>query len=354
MGAHFSPLELIPQSPGLHPKSGLRHGFGLPWCGGFLANLGRPVPVFDFCAQLRQIFVPVFKRKSSIVALLAALCCASCASETAPVDTQPDASIPDPECNGHEELCGRRFDQVVYPMTHNAMSNAAAGWILSNQNFGITRQLEDGIRGMMLDTYEEEGELLLCHVICPAGSQPLVEGLREIADFLATHPDEVVSIIFENYITHAQTASAFEETGLLDLVYAHPLGEPWPTLGALIDSDTRLVVFQEKLPEEAEFPWLMNVWDHTWETPFFAATVEDLSCTPNRGDPDNPLFLLNHFLTGTLGGLPELADMVNYNPLFLDRARECEEEGSALPNFVAVDFYDAGDLFEVVDALNGL
>ena len=27
---------------------------------------------------------------------------------------------------------------------------------------------------------------------------------------------------------------------------------------------------------------------------------------------------------------------------------------NALPNFVAVDFYDIGDLFEVVDALNGL
>ncbi len=27
---------------------------------------------------------------------------------------------------------------------------------------------------------------------------------------------------------------------------------------------------------------------------------------------------------------------------------------NALPNFVAVDFYDIGNLFEVVDALNGL
>lgn len=45
--------------------------------------------------------------------------------------------------------------------------------------------------------------------------------------------------------------------------------------------------------------------------------------------------------------------VLNYNPLFIERARQCEEEGDALPNFVAVDFYDIGDLFEVVDALNG-
>ncbi len=179
------------------------------------------------------------------------------------------------------------------------------------------------------------------------------EGLGEIEGFLADNPNEVVSIIFENYITHAQTASTFESSGLIDYVYAHEAGEPWPTLGALIDAGTRLLVFQEKLPEEAEYPWLMRIWDHAWETPFSAATPEDLSCDVGRGNPENPLFLLNHFLTG-LGGDPALAEMVNYNPFFIDRARECEDMDSALPNFVAVDFYDIGDLFEVVDALNGV
>ncbi len=266
---------------------------------------------------------------------------------------QPDGGEPNPKCNGHEELCLRQFDDVAFPMTHNAMSNAEAGWILPNQNFGITRQLNDGIRGLMLDTYDEDGELLLCHSVCLAGSQPLVEGLAEIRNFLEANPEEIVSIIFENYITHAQTADAFEASGLIDFVHAHEIGEPWPTLGTLIDAGTRLVVFQEKLPEDDAFPWLMNIWDHAWETPFSFSTPEDFVCTPNRGNPANSLFLLNHFLTATLGGRPEFADMVNHNPLFIDRAFQCDEEGGALPNFVAVDFYDIGDLFEVVDALNG-
>jgi hypothetical protein len=136
----------------------------------------------------------------------------------------PDGGEPTLTCNGHEELCDRRFDQVSFAMTHNAMSNAEAGWLLPNQNFGITRQLGDGIRGMMLDTYDEEGELLLCHAYCSLGSQPLVDGLAEIAAFLSANPHEVLSIIFENYITHAQTAEAFEQTGLIDFVYAHQLG----------------------------------------------------------------------------------------------------------------------------------
>ena len=265
-----------------------------------------------------------------------------------------DGGALDPKCNGHEELCARRFDEVAFPMTHNAMSNAEAGWSIPNQRFGITRQLDDGIRGLMLDTYDENDELLLCHVLCGLGKQPLVDGLGEIKAFLDANPGEVVSIIFENYITHAQTAGAFDESGLIDLVYAHEVDAPWPTLGELIDADTRLVVFQENLPQEADFPWLMRIWDHAGETDFSFAAPEDFDCDPNRGDPDNPLFLLNHFLTSVVGGSPQLAEMVNYNPLFIDRARQGEEERNTLPNFVAVDFYDIGDLFEVVDALNGL
>ena len=262
-------------------------------------------------------------------------------------------SLPDPKCNGHAELCDRPFDEVAYPMTHNAMSNAEAGWILPNQNFGITRQLGDGIRGMMLDTYDEDGELLLCHTTCLAGSQPLVEGLEEISTFLEANPEEVVSIIFENYISHAQTASAFEASGLIDFVYAHGIGETWPTLAELIATGTRLVVFQEKMPQEAEFPWLMNIWEHAWETPFSFSTPEDFVCTPNRGDPANPLFLVNHFLTAALGGSPESAEMVNHNPLFIDRVRQCADEGDDFPNFIAVDFYDIGDVLDVADAVNG-
>ena len=296
--------------------------------------------------------------RTAALTLFAALLSGSCSSSGGANDTdagvKPDGSLPDPTCNGHEELCDRRFDQVSYPMTHNAMSNAQDGWSLPNQNFNITRQLTEGIRGLMLDTYEEQGQLLLCHMLCFEGSQqPLVQGLGEITTFLEANRNEVVSIILESYITHAQTADAFEDSGLIDFVYAHEVGEPWPTLGELIAANTRLVVFQGEA-QEAGFPWLMYFDDHAWETHYSFNTPDDFSCDPNRGDPSNPLFLLNHFLTAPLGGKPEFAEMVNYNPLFIDRAQQCEEEGDALPNFVAVDFYDIGDLFGVVDALNGL
>ena len=46
--------------------------------------------------------------------------------------------------------------------------------------------------------------------------------------------------------------------------------------------------------------------------------------------------------------------MVNaYDPL-LKRARECQKIRKHLPNLLAVNFYQRGDVFKVVDTLNGV
>jgi hypothetical protein len=50
---------------------------------------------------------------------------------------------------------------------------------------------------------------------------------------------------------------------------------------------------------------------------------------------------------------PSDAEKVNaYEPL-LQRARTCERIRDHLPNLLAVNFYKRGDLFRVVDTLNG-
>jgi hypothetical protein len=63
---------------------------------------------------------------------------------------------------------------------------------------------------------------------------------------------------------------------------------------------------------------------------------------------------VNHWITTDPVPLPSNAGKVNaYAPL-LARTRECERLRKHLPNLVAVDFYRRGDLFRVVDTLNGL
>lgn len=254
-----------------------------------------------------------------------------------------------PGCNGSPALCDRRFDQVAYATTHNAMSNMDDGFVGPNQRYSVRRQLEDGVRGLMLDTHYNAGQVSLCHAYCQLGITPLVETLTDIRDFLVRHPYEVVSIIFESYVSAADTQAAFAAAGLLDLVHSQPIGQPWPTLAEMIAADRRLVVFTDS--QGGTYPWYHQVWSYAFETHYSWANPQAMNCNPNRGDPSHSLFILNHFLTQVFGS-PELASQVNFNPFFIDRALQCEAERGTLPNFVTVDFHDIGDTYAVVDALN--
>src|SRR5689334_5430351 len=92
-------------------------------------------------------------------------------------------------CNNDPRLCDKRFDRVVLPAAHNAMSAAEAGFQFPNQRIGIAKQLQLGIRGFLLDVYyghvNAEGKVVkddvktpesgmyLCHVVCENGATPL-------------------------------------------------------------------------------------------------------------------------------------------------------------------------------------
>ena len=258
----------------------------------------------------------------------------------------------DTACNGHVELCERPYDAVAYATTHNAHASTAYRFSPPNQRSSLTQQLEDGVRGFMLDTHLDErtNAAALCHGACAFGRLPLVDGLRELNDFLDTHPGEVITIIFETYIEADLTLEAFDQSGLLARTYAHTAGDPWPTLGEMVDADTRVVVFTDR--DGGTYDWYMDVWAHAWETDYAATTPADFSCDPNRGDTANSLFIFNHFLTAPFAS-EALSEMVNHNPLLIERAEACEEESGDFPNFITVDFYEIGDVLEVTETLNG-
>lgn len=273
----------------------------------------------------------------------------ACGETNSPPQT---AKVPTPsECNGHAELCSRRFDEVAFPATHNAMSNFEQGWAAANQNFPMKRQLEDGIRAMLFDTYEWNDDLYLCHSVCQLGHSLLVDELKTIRAFLDEHPYEVLTFSIQDAITPEQTEKAFKAAGLADMMYTHQPGTPWPTLYDMIVSGKRIVAGAEsKGPPPA---WYHHFWDIAWDTPYTFAKSEDFSCTLNRGSKDNDLFLLNHWLSDPLS-TPERAKVANEYGLLSSRAKQCQMEGGHIPNFVAVDFYDIGAIFQVVDELNGL
>ena len=310
-------------------------------------------------------------------------------------------------CNGARELCARPFDEVVLPATHNSMSAPLPGWFSAEQERPIPQQLEDGIRGLLIDTYfadllpngrhrpvfgknpleangaealppeaqaaalrirdrlgfEGKGErgMYLCHGFCELGATPVGEVLRAIHDFLVTHPDDVLLIINQDDVPPADFVAEVRKAGLEPFAYDGRVSAPWPTLREMIDRGQRLVIFSEH--EGGAAPWYRVGYDAALqETPFQFAKVAQLtdpdrwkaSCVPNRGPETGSLLLLNHWITNDPIPLPSRAAQVNaYEPL-LGRARACERERGMVPNILAVNFYRRGDVFRVARTLNGL
>ena len=185
--------------------------------------------------------------------------------------------------------------------------------------------------------------------------------LDDIHDFLVAHPNEVLVVVNQDYVTPADFVKAANEADLGGLVYSGPITDTEPTLRQMIDSNRRVVFLAENHAGGA--PWYRLAYGTiTEETPYTFSKVAQLtdperlaaSCKPNRGPERAPLFLVNHWISTDPIPLPSDAAKVNaYKPL-LARMRDCQRIRKHLPNLVAVNFYRTGDVFKVVDALNGV
>lgn len=300
-------------------------------------------------------------------------------------------------CNGHAELCDRRYDEVSYVTTHNAMSVAdEPGWFLAEQPHGITAQLDGGARGLMIDVWQArpageyvsslavnltEGRaeleqsfepevidsalrvvetvigpptgppaLYMCHGLCEIGATPLAPTLDSLRVWLETNPDEVVTVIVENHVPAGQIAEAFVAAGLEPYLHT-PDATGWPTLQQMITSGQRLVVMTEEGSGSPTYSWLRNAFELVQDTPYTFPSAQDFSCEPNRGPADAPLLLVNHWLSG-FANLVSAAEQVNVDAVLGERVHECRSERDLLPNFVGVNYYSIGDVLAVVDDLN--
>jgi hypothetical protein len=288
-------------------------------------------------------------------------------------------------CNGASELCDRAYDEVVYAATHNSMSSPDVVWLWPEHDADIGAQLDAGVRALLIDTHhwtplvspeqlttaydglppelanrvfaslgsrrEARPGAYLCHNQCALGAIPLVDALVTVRRFLADNPDEVVTLIIQDAIPADETADAFTAAGLDRYLHTHKPGTAWATLGDLIERDERLVVFAE---DDGPPPaWYLAAFENMQDTPFRFESPAELSCALNRGDPDAPLFLMNHWIT-RLTPDRATAARVNRHDVLVDRARECADERGLLPNFVAVDFFGIGDLVPAVATLNGV
>ncbi len=329
---------------------------------------------------------------------------ASAAISSARQDAQAGEVL---QCNGYAELCARRLDQVAFAGSHNSMSAASdPGWLFAENLHGIPQQLEYGIRAFLVKSHygiptgisvggselvvtdenaeinaneeaEEEGlspeavahakqlqetvagsaqvqnrDIYLCHVYCSLGATKLSTTLDDITAFLDRNPDEVIMLFIGDYVTPADTAAVFEKAGLLDRSWTYDTTKPPPTLGEMIQAKRNLLVLSEH--EGGTPPWYTKGYGIFQDTPYTFAAPSDFSCAVNRGPADAPLFELNHFITNTKPPSVEVGKEVNSYDVLMGRARECMEQRQLFPTIVAVNFYDQGDLLQVVNELNGV
>ncbi|KAF8377570.1 hypothetical protein HHK36_030952 [Tetracentron sinense] len=298
------------------------------------------------------------------------LYCGNCPSmgKTQPICTRAQAIIPT------SIIDGLPFNKYSWLVTHNSFSIVDAPPLTGvqrvtfyNQDDSVTNQLRNGVRGLMLDMYDFDNDIWLCHSFqgqCYniTAFEPAINALKEVEAFLSENPSEIVTIIIEDYVrTPKGLTKLFTDAGLLK--YWFPVaqmpakGEDWPTVTDMAQENHRLLVFTSIASKEAD-EGIAYQWRYMVENQPGDGGVAQGSC-PNRKEsqPLNSrsasLFLQNYFPT-----LPIQAESCKeHSAALAGMVSTCyNAAGNLMPNFLAVNFYmrsDGGGVFDAVDRMNG-
>ncbi|HUH80780.1 MAG TPA: hypothetical protein VLZ06_05580 [Solirubrobacteraceae bacterium] len=302
-------------------------------------------------------------------------------------------------CNGSTASCSLRLDEVVFPGTHNSFAASSEhGWYFANQTYPIPRQLQDGIRALLIDVHygardpatgrvrtdlRAEGsdrnkvaeqlpasalrvadrvaggvglgqlkgnpEPYLCHTLCELGAEPLGRELKAVASFLKDHPRQALVVIVEDYVPRSTIERAFDAAGLTSYAETLPAHSALPTLGQLIDSDRRLLVFAE---ENGGAPaWYMPAFEFIQDTPLGALHPGQLSCARYRGTSASPLLLINHWVP-PFPPSPAVNAQIGRAAFLRARIARCTHARGIHGAIVAVDFYQRTAVVDVARELN--
>ncbi|TFK99737.1 PLC-like phosphodiesterase [Pterulicium gracile] len=276
------------------------------------------------------------------------------------------------QCNGSPALCERGYGTVSFVGTHNSYAVGSEDNLAVNQGHDVTQQLNDGVRMLQVQAHTKGTTIQLCHTSCDlldGGS--LLDYLRKVKTWMDANPQEVVSMLIVNIRNQPPTAfsSIFTQAGLADLAYT-PVAPSvavadWPTLGSMIESGKRLVIFMDNQAQYDVVSWIIDEFSNMWETGFNIVDPTLFNCQVNRtsGDPSTQLALINHFLNQVVvsfpAPFPERANVTNAATGEGSLGAEvgvCGEVIGRAPNFMLVDFYEygGGSVFEVAASANGV
>ncbi|XP_042435828.1 PI-PLC X domain-containing protein At5g67130-like [Zingiber officinale] len=266
------------------------------------------------------------------------------------------------------------FNKYAYLTTHNSFAivgepsrTGVPRVTFTNQEDSVTEQLNNGVRALMLDTYDFEDDIWLCHSNggkCRdfTAFEPAIDTMKEIEAFLSANPSEIVTLILEDYVeTPNGLTKLFNDSGLMK--YWFPVsnmpqnGQDWPLVSDMVANNQRLIVFTS-IRSKQDTEGIAYQWNYMVENQYGNDGMEAGKCF-NRAE------------SAPLNDTSKSLVLVNYFPSIPVRPIACEHNSEALidmlntchgaasnrwSNFVAVDFYkrsDGGGAFQATDMLNG-
>ena len=250
------------------------------------------------------------------------------------------------QCNGSNDLCNKRYNEVAYLTTHNAFNSKQDRFLFPNQKSNIAEQLNNGVRALMIDVYDDNGSTVVYHAYKFLGSQPLSVYLNDIKYFLDNNPNEILTLILETYTSSNAIENEINKVGLLKYLHTQDVNSLWPKLQIMIDSNKRLVILSDKNDGNEKQSWYHYMWNFAVENKY-----GEINCEFNRGSPENSLFIFNHFIT-SLTGNKDNANKVNSFKYLMNHITNCKDLKNKFPNFITVDFYEIGESIDVVSKLN--
>ncbi|KAF2642262.1 PLC-like phosphodiesterase [Massarina eburnea CBS 473.64] len=303
-------------------------------------------------------------------------------STARPTNTQP--------CNNFAEFCSRKYSNITEVCAHNSPF-ARQRNVQSNQQYGVTQQLNDGIRILQGQAHYVNDTLYYCHTSCDLINTGTVESyLAEVVAWLQKNPFEVLTIIFGNFdyqkqgtdgkplVTSQNFVDPIEKSGLKQYIYQPPataMGlDDWPTLGELILGGKRVITFIDYNFDTDAVPWMLWEFYNVWETPF-SPTDATFPCTIGRPDgiaddqARNMLYMANHNLNvaASIAGIDllipntaalQLTNGVEGNGSLGQMSNTCAQQWGRPPNFLLVDYYNYGvpngTVFEVAARANNV
>ncbi|KAL2190783.1 PLC-like phosphodiesterase [Thermothelomyces heterothallicus CBS 203.75] len=303
-------------------------------------------------------------------------------SSTTSTSTAPPQPTNTRPCNNYPELCDRKYGNITQVGCHNSPF-VRSGSAAANQQFPVVDQLNDGVRFLQAQIqWPVNGTVPhFCHTSCDLlDAGPITDWLRQVKDWVASHPYDVVTILLGNgnYSTPDKYAPYIEESGIAKYAFTPGPGlttvDDWPTLGQLILSGQRVIMFLDYMANQTAYPWLLDEFAYMWETPF--DPVDDaFPCVVQRPpglpapDAKRRLYLMNHNLNAEVSLLGQSLLVPAVSRLNVTNAargpgslgmaaNNCRTDWGRAPNVLNVDYYNYGNypgsVFEVAARMNNV